>query len=108
MGFTQTPVLQKRPKSASHWPRPTKRLRIQSSPLGLKQCSAVEKRRDSRLFMTQLKWLKKFEPRYRLVRNGLATKLDKKSRKQRKELKNRQKKVRGIKKAAVGTAGKKK
>lgn len=45
------------------------------------------------------------EPRYRLVRAGLA---DKKtgSRKQRKELRNRRKKVRGVKKAKVGAGGK--
>ena len=50
--------------------------------------------------------LKRFEPLYRQIRLGLATK-NKPSRKQRKERKNRQKKVRGTKKAKVG-AGKKK
>merc|ERR1739848_754852 len=50
---------------------------------------------------------KKVEPRYRLIRHGLADKVEKKSRKQRKELKNRQKKVRGTKKAQVGSAKKK-
>jgi small subunit ribosomal protein S24e len=50
---------------------------------------------------------KKVEPRYRLIRHGLADKIEKKSRKQRKELRNRQKKVRGTKKATIG-AGKKK
>jgi len=45
------------------------------------------------------------EPRYRLVRSGLAPKTSG-SRKQRKELKNRRKKVRGKAKAKVG-AGKK-
>ncbi|KDD76407.1 ribosomal protein S24e [Helicosporidium sp. ATCC 50920] len=48
---------------------------------------------------------KKFEPEYRLVRNGLATAVSK-SRKQKKERKNRLKKVRGTKKA--GMAGGKK
>ncbi|KAL3135769.1 ribosomal 40S subunit protein S24B [Trebouxia sp. C0010 RCD-2024] len=43
---------------------------------------------------------KKFEPRYRLVRNGLADKIEK-SRKQIKERKNRSKKIRGVKKNAV-------
>jgi small subunit ribosomal protein S24e len=47
---------------------------------------------------------KKFEPKYRLIRNGLATAVDK-SRKQRKERKNRTKKIRGVKKNAG--AGKK-
>ena len=41
---------------------------------------------------------KKFEPKYRLVRNGLAETVDK-SRKQRKERKNRTKKLRGVKKS---------
>jgi small subunit ribosomal protein S24e len=40
---------------------------------------------------------KKFEPKYRLIRNGLATKVEK-SRKQRKERKNRDKSQRGLKK----------
>merc|ERR1712227_147255 len=50
---------------------------------------------------------KKAEPRYRLIHHGLAEKVDKKARKQRKELKNRQKKVRGTKKANVGSGKKK-
>ncbi|KAI1291817.1 40S ribosomal protein S24 [Halotydeus destructor] len=50
---------------------------------------------------------KKFEPKYRLVRNGLATRV-KTGRKQRKERKNRMKKVRGIAKLKIGAgAGKK-
>lgn len=44
---------------------------------------------------------KKFEPKYRLIRNGLATAVDK-SRKQRKERKNRTKKLRGVKKNSGG------
>merc|ERR1712187_941934 len=51
---------------------------------------------------------KKVEPRFRLVRHGLADKIEKKSRKQRKELRNCQKRVKGTKKATVGSAGKKK
>ncbi|GER55300.1 40S ribosomal protein S18 [Striga asiatica] len=42
---------------------------------------------------------KKFEPKYRLIRNGLDTKVEK-SRKQMKERKNRAKKIRGVKKIA--------
>ncbi len=38
---------------------------------------------------------KKFEPNYRLVRYGLGTKVEKASRQQRKQRKNRGKKVRG-------------
>ncbi|PKA63399.1 40S ribosomal protein S24-2 [Apostasia shenzhenica] len=40
---------------------------------------------------------KKYEPKHRLIRNGLATKVEK-SRKQMKERKNRAKKIRGVKK----------
>ncbi|KAL3591352.1 hypothetical protein D5086_009992 [Populus alba] len=50
---------------------------------------------------------KKYEPKYRLIRNGLATKVEK-SRKQLKERKNRSKKVRGVKKTKAGDAAKKK
>jgi len=51
--------------------------------------------------------VKKYEPKYRLIRNGLATKVEK-SRKQIKERKNRSKKIRGVKKAkAAGDAKKK-
>lgn len=50
---------------------------------------------------------KKFEPKYRLVRNGLLKK-EKTARKQRKERKNRMKKVRGTKKQKVGAGAAKK
>ncbi|XP_074601870.1 ribosomal protein S24 [Brevipalpus obovatus] len=50
---------------------------------------------------------KKFEPKYRLVRNGLTTR-ERIPRKQRKERKNKMKKVRGTKKAKVGAAAQKK
>ncbi|KAI3506772.1 hypothetical protein L1887_21336 [Cichorium endivia] len=50
---------------------------------------------------------KKYEPKYRLVRNGLDTKIEK-SRKQLKERKNRAKKIRGVKKTKAGDAAKKK
>ncbi|CAF1939423.1 unnamed protein product, partial [Brassica napus] len=43
---------------------------------------------------------KKFEPKYRLIRNGLDTKIEK-SRKQIKERKNRAKKIRGVKKVRL-------
>lgn len=48
---------------------------------------------------------KKFEPKFRLRRQGTLEPAVKTSRKQRKGKKNRVKKVRGIKKAKVGTAG---
>jgi len=50
---------------------------------------------------------KKFEPRYRLVRSGLASKVEKPSRKLRKERKNRSKKVRGTKKSKAAEPQKK-
>ena len=58
------------------------------------------------LIYDSVDFLKKFEPKYRLARLGLYEK-PKATRKQRKERKNRQKKVRGKAKANVG-AGKKK
>ncbi|CAK5280232.1 unnamed protein product [Mycena citricolor] len=51
---------------------------------------------------------KKFEPKYRLVRSGLQAKVDKPSRKLRKERKNRAKKFRGTKKSKAADAPKKK
>jgi small subunit ribosomal protein S24e len=50
---------------------------------------------------------KKFEPRYRLVRSGLAKKIEKPSRKLRKERKNRAKKFRGTKKSKAAEPPKK-
>merc|ERR1712223_1856794 len=57
------------------------------------------------LIYDSLDFAKKFEPKHRLVRHGLLT-IKKDSCKQRKERKNKQKKVRGTKKAKVGAAGK--
>ncbi|KAK4055431.1 hypothetical protein OIO90_003269 [Microbotryomycetes sp. JL221] len=50
----------------------------------------------------------RFEPRYRLVRFGLAPKKEKAGRKLRKERKNRAKKFRGTAKVKKADAGKKK
>ncbi|CAH1794544.1 unnamed protein product [Owenia fusiformis] len=58
------------------------------------------------LIYDSLENAKKFEPNYRLARQGLYEKKKGVSRKQRKERKNRQKKVRGTAKAKIG-AGKK-
>ncbi|KAL5211263.1 hypothetical protein ABZP36_022110 [Zizania latifolia] len=58
------------------------------------------------LIYDNLEAAKKYEPKYRLIRNGLATKVEK-SRKQMKERKNRAKKIRGIKKTKAGDAAKK-
>ncbi|WFD00605.1 ribosomal protein S24A [Malassezia yamatoensis] len=49
----------------------------------------------------------KLEATFRLVRNGLKPKVEKPSRKLRKERKNRAKKVRGTKKSKAGDAKKK-
>ncbi|KAH9037272.1 ribosomal protein L23/L15e core domain-containing protein [Lactarius pseudohatsudake] len=50
---------------------------------------------------------RKFEPKYRLVRAGLSPKVEKASRKLRKERKNRAKKLRGTKKVKAAEAPKK-
>ncbi|KAL8836632.1 MAG: hypothetical protein Q9170_002855 [Blastenia crenularia] len=52
--------------------------------------------------------MKKFEPHYRLVRYGAATKVEKASRQQRKQRKNRAKTVRGTAKAKGVSKDKKK
>merc|ERR1719470_591602 len=59
------------------------------------------------LIYDTMDFAKKFEPKYRLVRQGVIEAKTKSSRKQKKERKNRMKKVRGTAKAKVGTAGKK-
>ncbi|CUS13799.1 unnamed protein product [Tuber aestivum] len=51
--------------------------------------------------------LKKFEPHYRLVRFGEATKIEKASRQQRKQRKNRAKESRGTAKAKMSKDKKK-
>lgn len=52
-------------------------------------------------------YAKKFEPKFRLIRQQALEKKGQTSRKQRKEKKNRMKKVRGTKKAKVGAGAKK-
>ncbi|KAI2465409.1 putative 40S ribosomal protein S24 [Annulohypoxylon bovei var. microspora] len=52
--------------------------------------------------------MKKFEPQYRLVRVGLATKRERASRQQRKQRKNRQKTLRGTAKVKGAKAKKEK
>lgn len=49
---------------------------------------------------------KRFEPAYRLVRYGLATKVEKASRQQRKQKKNRDKKIFGTQRRAAKKAAK--
>ena len=57
------------------------------------------------LIYDNVQFVKKYEPKYRLVRSGLLTR-EHIARKQRKERKNRTKKVRGTKKAKVSIAKK--
>jgi len=52
--------------------------------------------------------LKKFEPKYRLVRYGDATKPERATRQQRKQKKNRMKELRGTAKTKSGSKDKKK
>lgn len=58
------------------------------------------------LIYDTLEQAKKFEPKHRLVRNGLMTRT-RTGRKQRKEKKNRVKKVRGTAKTKIGAGAKK-
>merc|ERR1711893_520610 len=59
------------------------------------------------LIYDSMDYAKKFEPKYRLVRQGVVEQKTKTSRKQKKEKKNRMKKVRGTAKSKVGAGGKK-
>ncbi|PAV77990.1 hypothetical protein WR25_00885 [Diploscapter pachys] len=75
-------------------------------PYGFESKIGGGKTKGFALVYDTVDYAKKFEPKHRLVRLGLANKVEKGGRKQRKERKNRQKKVRGTAKAKV-TAGKK-
>lgn len=59
------------------------------------------------LIYKNMEALKKFEKKYRLVRDGLIEKHPKTGRRATKEMKNRRKKVRGTEKAKVSGAKKK-
>ena len=74
---------------------------------GLKTHFGGDRTTGFALIYDTLDYAKKFEPKYRLQRNGL-TKVERQPRKQRKERKNKMKKVRGTKKAKVGSAASKK
>jgi len=60
------------------------------------------------LIYDSLDSLKKFEPHYRLVRYGEASKIEKPSRQQRKQRKNKMKELRGTAKTKTGADKKKK
>ena len=74
---------------------------------GFKTSFGCGKSSSFALIYDTMDFAKKFEPKYRLARQGVITKAAKPSRKQSKEKKNRMKKVRGTKKAKVGAAAKK-
>jgi len=58
------------------------------------------------LIYDTMDYAKKFEPKFRLIRQGVIEAKTKTSRKQKKEKKNRTKKVRGTAKAKVGSGKK--
>merc|ERR1712095_108171 len=58
------------------------------------------------LIYDTMDYAKKFEPKFRLIRQGVIEAKAKTSRKQKKEKKNRTKKVRGTAKAKVGSGKK--
>ncbi|KAL1958840.1 hypothetical protein VTO42DRAFT_3677 [Malbranchea cinnamomea] len=67
----------------------------QVSVFGLRTQYGGGKTTGFALIYDSVEALKKFEPRYRLVRMGQAEKIEKASRQQRKQRKNRAKKFRG-------------
>ncbi|KAI8903207.1 ribosomal protein S24 [Gorgonomyces haynaldii] len=73
---------------------------------GVKTAFGGSKSTGFALIYDSLDAAKKFEPKYRLIRHGLAEGKTVSS-KQRKEKKNREKKVRGTKKSKAGAASKK-
>ncbi|RCN30358.1 Ribosomal protein S24e, partial [Ancylostoma caninum] len=62
-------------------------------PFGFQSAIGGGKTKGFALVYDTLDYAKKFEPKFRLIRMGLATKVDRGGRKQRKERRNRQKKV---------------
>ncbi|XP_005182429.1 small ribosomal subunit protein eS24 [Musca domestica] len=73
---------------------------------GFRTCFGGGRSTGFALIYDTLDFAKKFEPKYRLVRHGLME-IKKQTRKQRKERRNRMKKVRGTAKAKIGQAAKK-
>merc|ERR1711872_683140 len=93
-------------RSATNWRPCTSAPLTESSPSGSEPTLVVVRALVSPSSM--IPWTSpKFEPKFRLVRQGAIEAKTKTSRKQKKEKKNRMKKVRGTAKAKVG-AGKKK
>eukprot|EP01066_Platyproteum_vivax_P019251 Platyproteum_vivax@DN763_c0_g1_i1.p1 len=74
---------------------------------GFKTAFGGGRSRGFALIYNSVEDLKKFEANFRLLRQGMGTKKEGINRKGKKDLKNRQKKVRGIAKAKLATAGKK-
>ncbi|RMZ89635.1 hypothetical protein DV736_g3134, partial [Chaetothyriales sp. CBS 134916] len=67
----------------------------QISVFGLRTHYGGGKSTGFALIYDSVEAMKKFEPRYRLIRVGHATKIEKASRQQRKQRKNRSKELRG-------------
>merc|ERR1712223_1784054 len=108
MGISCTPTGLQSPrlKSVKSWQRCTSVLPIVFSLSDSGPTSVEEKPLASLSFTILWTKPKKFEPKFRLRRQGVIEPAAKTSRKQKKGRKNRMKKVIGIKKAKVGTAGK--
>merc|ERR1712029_484776 len=93
-----------KPKFVKNWPRCTSALPIVCFLSGSRPTS-VGKTTGFALIYDTMDSAKKFEPKFRLMRQGVIEPAAKTSRKQKKGRKNRMEKVRGIKKAKV-SAGK--
>merc|ERR1711900_88441 len=104
---SSTPTVPTSPRmnSVASSPRCTRPTRTKSTSL-VSRLSSVGKTTGFALVYDSPEALKKFEPHYRLVRVGFASKIEKPSRQQRKQRKNRQKTLRGT--AKVKGASKKK
>merc|ERR1712233_101662 len=104
MGILENPP-SARPTSGRSLPSSTAALPTESLLLVSKLTLEVASLLDSLWSMTPWTMLN-FEPKYRLIRQGVIEAKAKTSRKQKKERKNRTKKVRGIAKAKVGSGKK--
>ncbi|RAL64116.1 hypothetical protein DID88_003304 [Monilinia fructigena] len=103
---TQTVPTSPRMSSEANSPNSTRLAKTKSTFFGLRTQFGGGKTTGFALVYDSPEALKKFEPHYRLVRVGFATKIEKASRQQRKQRKNRQKTLRGT--AKVKGAKKKK
>ena len=107
MSFTPTRPQLPRLTSARSSPRCTSAPPTVSWPSASRPTLVAARALASPSFYDTMDYAKKFEPKFRLIRQGVLERPTKQGRKQKKERKNRMKKVRGTKKAKVGAAGKK-